>query len=392
MALGTIAIPETLHFLKSHPSHPSPSHITMTDPFKSFDDSPRTKPPAVSRSVFAIAGISVTVFGLQELRAEASEVACLWLLHPRLGTQKRMIRVANASITDWNTRIKDSPSAKGLIGVAFDQRNHGSREIEPLANESWKKGNPRHAQDMFSIFQGTARDTSVLMDYLAAYTFPHGEHNITENLVLGVSLGGHAAWSCLLHEPRITAGVVIIGCPDYINLMADRARLSKLPSWTESDPPGAKVLGSEALPASFLETVKRLDPASMFLQHVDCGPSTGPLREGPLPQPSESEQQVLRPILNRTLAGKRILNLAGGIDKLVPYHRGEHFLDWFKKTISPDGWYGDGAISFEDIIDEAAGHEVTDKMVDEAVRFISETLAAGSDATGRRGSVRESKM
>lgn len=239
--------------------------------------------------------------------------------------------------------------------------------------------------------EGTAKDTSVLMDYLASYTFPHGEHSITENLVLGVSLGGHAAWSCLLHEPRITAGVVIIGCPDYINLMADRARLSKLPSWTNSDPPGKDVLGSEALPTSFLDTVKRLDPASMFLQHVDCGPSTGPLRESPLPQASESEQQVLRPILDRTLAGKRILNLAGGVDKLVPYHRGELFLDWFKKTIAPDGWYGDGAVSFEDIIDESAGHEVTDKMVDQAVRFISETLAAKSD-TGRRGSVRESKM
>lgn len=230
------------------------------------------------------------------------------------------------------------------------------------------------------------------MDYLAAYTFPHGEHKITENLVLGVSLGGHAAWSCLLHEPRITAGVVIIGCPDYINLMADRARLSKLPSWTESDPPGAKVLGSEALPTSFLDNVKQLDPASMMLEYVDCGPSTGPLREHQPPQPSEAEQQVLRPILNRTLAGKRILNLSGGIDKLVPYHRGKLFLDWLKSAISPDGWFGDGGVYFEDIIDEAAGHEVTDKMLDEAVRFISETLAAKPDATGRRGSVRDSKI
>lgn len=229
------------------------------------------------------------------------------------------------------------------------------------------------------------------MDYLASYTFPKAEHKITENLVLGVSLGGHAAWSCLLHEPRISAGVVIIGCPDYINLMADRARLSKLPSWTESNPPGADILGSEALPSSFLDTVKQYDPASMMLKHVDCGPSTGPLREGPLPQPSESEQQILRPILDRTLAGKRILNLSGGVDKLVPYHRGEHFLNWFKSAISPDGWFGDGGVSFEDIIDQEAAHEVTPKMLNEAVRFISETLAADL-TTKRRGSVRESKM
>ncbi|CAI7576070.1 unnamed protein product [Penicillium glandicola] len=364
----------------------------MTDPLKSLDDAGRPIPAAISQKVYAIAGISVTVFGLEELRKEASEVACLWLLHPRLGTQERMFHIANSTITDWNTRNQDTPSTKGLIAVSFDQRNHGTRLVDPLANESWKKGNPRHAQDMFSIFQGTARDTSLLMDYLPSYTFPNGEHNITENLVLGVSLGGHAAWSCLLHEPRISAGVVIIGCPDYINLMADRARLSKLPSWTKSDPPGAEVLGSEALPTSFLETVNRYDPAGMMLKHVDCGPSTGPLREGPLPQASESEQQVLRPLLTRALAGKRILNLAGGKDKLVPYHRGELFLNWFKQTVSSDGWFGDGAVSFEDIIDRAAGHEVTAKMVDEAVRFISETLAAGSDQAGRRGSVRESKI
>lgn len=125
----------------------------MTDPMKSLDDSNRLTPAPISRKVFAIAGISVTVFGLEELRPEASELACLWLLHPRLATQKRMIRMANATITDWNTKIKDTPSAKGLIAVAFDQRNHGSRMVEALANESWKKGNPRHAQDMFSIFR-----------------------------------------------------------------------------------------------------------------------------------------------------------------------------------------------------------------------------------------------
>lgn len=125
----------------------------MTDPMGSLDNLGSGEPANVSRTVFTIAGISVTVFGLQQLRAEASEVACLWLLHPRLGTQKRMIRFANATITDWNTKNQDNPSAKGLIAVSFDQRNHGSRLIDGLANEAWKKGNPRHAQDMFSIFR-----------------------------------------------------------------------------------------------------------------------------------------------------------------------------------------------------------------------------------------------
>lgn len=229
------------------------------------------------------------------------------------------------------------------------------------------------------------------MDYLASYIFPNDEHKISENLVLGISLGGHAAWSCLLHEPRISAGVVIIGCPDYINLMVDRARRSKLPSWTKSNPPGSEILGSEAFPTSFLEIVRKYDPASLILGHMDCGSSSGPLREGPLPIPTAGEQQALRPLLTRCLAGKRILNLSGGADRLVPYHRAEVFLTWFKKAISPDGWFGDGAVTFEDIIDEKAGHELTPKMANEAVRFISETLAASSN-NDRRGSVRESKI
>jgi hypothetical protein len=124
----------------------------MTDPLKSLNDSGKPA-PAISQKVYAIAGISVTVFGLEELRKEASEVACLWLLHPRLATQERMTGIANSTITDWNTRNQDKSSAKGLIAVSFDQRNHGTRTVDPLANESWKKGNPRHAQDMFSIFR-----------------------------------------------------------------------------------------------------------------------------------------------------------------------------------------------------------------------------------------------
>lgn len=126
----------------------------MTDPFsKTFDSPDRTKPAAVSQKVYAIAGISVTVFGLEELQSQATEVACLWLLHPRLATQERMTGIASSAITDWNGKNQSNPSAKGLIAVSFDQRNHGTRMVDPLANEAWRQGNSRHAQDMFSIFR-----------------------------------------------------------------------------------------------------------------------------------------------------------------------------------------------------------------------------------------------
>lgn len=107
--------------------------------------------------------------------------------------------------------------------------------------------------------------------------------------------------------------------------------------------------------------------------------------------PTDKEQQALRPLLTRCLAGKRILNISGGVDKLVPYHRGEVFLEWFKRAIAGDGWFGDGGVTFEDIIDQGAGHEVTANMVDEAIRFISETLVL-NEGEERRGDVRESKI
>lgn len=88
------------------------------------------------------------MYGLEELSSSVKSVACLWLLHPRLQTKEIMANIASNCILDFNNR--DSLDHKvGLIAVAFDQRNHGTREVTPLANEAWRSGNETHAQDMF---------------------------------------------------------------------------------------------------------------------------------------------------------------------------------------------------------------------------------------------------
>lgn len=127
----------------------------MTDPLKTLESAPPSNsPPSISRKTVPIAGILTSIFGLDELPPQASDVACLWLLHPRLATQERMSGIAASAITDWNSRIRGSKQpVKGLIAVSFDQRNHGTRLVDALANEAWKQGNPRHAQDMFSVFR-----------------------------------------------------------------------------------------------------------------------------------------------------------------------------------------------------------------------------------------------
>ena len=197
-------------------------------------------PPSISSKTFHIAGILTTVYGLDELPPATKSISVLWLLHPRLQTKEIMASVASSCINDWNQRR--SPDCKvGLIAVAFDQRNHGSREVNSRANEAWRGGNESmdfleqpllsflkyrqtnaeiftaHAQDMFSIFHGTALDMSLLIDHLGSYIF-HGPDSpsIDQHLVLGISLGGHAAWQVFFNEPRVTAAIVIIGCPDYM--------------------------------------------------------------------------------------------------------------------------------------------------------------------------------
>ncbi|KAG4443033.1 hypothetical protein IFR05_001487 [Cadophora sp. M221] len=236
----------------------------------------------VSLKTFCIAGINTDVFGLDELSPASKSISCLWLLHPRLQTKEIMASVAASCINEWNQR-PSSDRTTGLIAAAFDQRNHGGRKVHDLANQAWREGNATHAQDMFSIYHGTALDTSLLIDHLGSYIF-HGpeDPSITQHLVMGISLGGHSAWQVLLNEPRVTAGIVIIGCPDYINLMTDRARLSKLPAYTSTTPPGSTFLGSSSFPSTLLTTLQKSDPRNILF------PSPVPIPSSP-PSPARLE-------------------------------------------------------------------------------------------------------
>lgn len=128
---------------------------TMTTPnpmAKTYQNPPRQ----ISKETHCIAGILITVYGLSELRADIHDVACLWLLHPRLQTQACMEPIATSTINEWNLRLqnpKKKDKSTGLIAVSFDQRNHGSREVDRLSNEAWRGGNKKHAQDMFTTYR-----------------------------------------------------------------------------------------------------------------------------------------------------------------------------------------------------------------------------------------------
>lgn len=185
--------------------------------------------------------------------------------------------------------------------------------------------------------------------------------------MLGISLGGHAAWHCLLHDPRISTAIIVIGCPDYVRLMSDRARLSKLKTWTESSPPGSEFLGSEDFPPGLVEAVEKWDPAGLFGKALgNITPSDG------VHDPSVEEQERLVPLMRHCLQGKRVLNLAGGADKLVPYKCAEPFLSWLKKAIGSEGWFQDGEVVLEDKIFDGVGHDMSEGMVKEVLRFMKD--------------------
>lgn len=337
------------------------------NPMDSFHKTAGSK--HISTSSQDINGITCTICGLDELRKDIKELSVLWLLHPRLQTAQTMTRFAAESISAWNAR--DSSSSRGLIAVSFDQRNHGSRQTDPLKNEAWKQGNPTHAQDMYATYLGTASDVSALITALPTH-LPSSLPPPSQHISLGVSLGAHAAWQNIITDPRITAAISIIGCPDFQRLMAHRASKSKLSDWDSSSPPGSTFFGSPSFPDSLVNLVEKTNPAGKLMpieiQAVLMPPLTHPKKEALAPALLKQAYKIK---LNRSLKGKAILNISGGKDKLVPYTASKTFLDYLKDATGPEGWWTGHQFTLEDVVVPGAGHEATPEMVERAVGFIS---------------------
>jgi hypothetical protein len=125
------------------------SNPSLNPMHNTFSASP---PPPISARTFTISGISTLVYGLTELPSTATNVAVLWLLHPRLESSVTMQPVAAVAVTAWNAKVRrgEGDRRKGLIVVSIDLRNHGGRLVDERANEVWRTGNKDHAKDMFS--------------------------------------------------------------------------------------------------------------------------------------------------------------------------------------------------------------------------------------------------
>ena len=276
-----------------------------------------------------IAGMQLTVHGLDALPAAPSAITAVYLLHPRLQVSSYMAPIAAAIL---------AAAVSPTICIAFDQRNHGTREIEPKRNEAWRQGNERHALDLFSSYQGTAHDLENLISYIPAYLFPDGVHSIDRHIVAGVSLGGHAAWVALLADPRIEAAGVIIGCADYLAMTQHRAVKSRLVGYAAGE--------SVHFPATLMKAVERYDPAQIGVEEA-----------------------------GRRLKGKRVLCLSGGADKLVPYECSKEFIEALANVTGVD------VVSR---VFDGVGHECTPEMIDQLAHWVRDVVESGHKRSGEQ--------
>ncbi|KAF9456346.1 Alpha/Beta hydrolase protein [Collybia nuda] len=271
-----------------------------------------------------IAGLEVNIYS-SSASDDEKPVVIFFLLHGRLESTEVADPIARAMIEQAQTIRRE----RELLVITFDQRNHGKRLTNPIANHAWDLNdrnthNDRHAVDMYAIQTGTANDVSFLIDFLPAYLFPNKERPIVEWGIAGKSLGGHSTWISLKQDMRIKTGISIIGCPDYIKLLKYRAQEAGVPTL----PP--------YIPSSFRAFVERVDPVAA-------------------PYSSSSEEN---PFLD-----KRILVLSGRDDKLVPWSASEAFVEGL--------YVGEKGVKRVKVY-AGIGHECTDEMVTEMMNFIAE--------------------
>lgn len=275
-----------------------------------------------------VGGIKCIVYGLDDLRTESTikkDVAVVFMLHGR-GESQQGDRYPSIASKCLEAARQSKTRNRDLVLVSFDQRNHGTRLINDVQNQGWPK-NPNHFIDMFSIQQGTSRDVSYLIDYIPSFLFPHDEHTVVDYGCVGVSLGGHATWMSMHQDDRITVGVPMIACADYLSLMAERAERKNI---------------SINAPKSFTEQLNRYDPMSSFVH------SKGVWK------------------------GKKIMALSGDSDKLVaPKHQVE-FIRQLGDSYAQDST---SLVMFKSL--PGVKHEVPEEMQNTCANFIADTLISG---------------
>lgn len=119
--------------------------------------------------------------------------------------------MGRGSWTGWRTGTGRATRRRRRTTFAMRECSMGATDINVLTGSSYRTLQDRHVRDTEcvpnadrpvlshspSTLAGTAQDVSFLIDFLPAYLFPNDERTVSQWLVSGISLGGHASWITL---------------------------------------------------------------------------------------------------------------------------------------------------------------------------------------------------
>ena len=198
------------------------------------------------------------------------------------------------------------------------------------------------------------------MDYVEASIFPDSSYEINRHIVCGISLGGHATWQSLFREERVRAAISVIGCPNYVHLMQDRAKISETPEWRDKD-----WFGSTQFPNGLIEAVRKHDPVGMITRDL-CKPAEISTFFNKSQHPETNK--IMRARLTEALQGKTFLNMSGADDQLVPYRTSQGFVEWLSSTLAtPESTIN---FKFQNKIYEGVGHAISPNMAKDIDQFV----------------------
>ncbi|WFC99181.1 hypothetical protein MYAM1_001925 [Malassezia yamatoensis] len=258
-------------------------------------------PPEVSRRVLNIGGFIVNVYGLEYLAPIVDDTTpnITLLIHMHGRTRSAMMEepLVKTYFAEVRSHITADPagSKNDFLIASFDGPNHGNRTTLPMAQNGFSKGNLQFLMDQYAMIGtqgiltsvGDAYDASFLADFLPFYLFPMGERTITDFVVSGKSMGGHATYH---------VGTPLIGTPDYVKLVESRTSESNI------------TMASPFVPLSFMEYVNKTNPANMAYTSVDAS---------------------INPFY-----GKKLFAGSGGTDPLVLFNYSSEFLS--NVVLGPD--------------------------------------------------------
>ena len=147
-----------------------------------------------------VAGLELYIWGL----AENKDAPVIFFAHGLCGSVQNSFKYCSDLAND------------GFIAIAINQRNHGSRTVDPSAYFGDVED---YTVKSYGMYVGTSKDISLIIDFLPAAL------GITTNKIgmSGVSLGGHCTLITMANDPRIAVGVPFIGSGDRKLQMKVRA-------------------------------------------------------------------------------------------------------------------------------------------------------------------------